>query len=595
MNCLLLLSLLVFFAAPLRSGAEEVKDAAPAATHAEASKEQAATGKLTLVGEVKNRADVVHFSSYWCGAGNPDPRFDLWVPTELRTEYDAIPTETEKFAWLADHFRLQFENGDVLSGNDLGILHLYGIGVEKDWKKAQACFVEPIKKGRWVGQRCLAELLIISPDQPQNARLAAGLLTPMLKAGNRYGIWAAFEADKILEKSENPEDKALATQLVVLCAEMIEKQLKSPPSDVAERGFLCARASRVAEVLLNNDNEVNRRLAESLIAAWLVAEPKSVDAKIRSLGLRVVQKDLPKEWDEANALLTGGGLDENSQPWVKRLRVSSGLKTGKLFTELSWSEVIEVAPQKYQNFFRFLQNVFRFLPLIGFGFLLVLLSGLCFWTRFRKKPHMGFLMLLVWLFGFLMAELIFFGSPIAVFIYCPTALFLLWFGLGGPNPFPYLVSPQEKYGSFKKTWLEIGGACVLLFAAVYALGVGYGSLYQWISGAELPPQAIVPWLISNELSGKMAAILAVGIFMPALEEMVFRGFLHDWLSRKLPLAVAMILGSLLFGFMHGIDYGLPLTGLGLACLWLRIRYQSLIPSILLHALNNIVAIIFINL
>jgi len=588
MKFLLVISLLASIAAPLRSGAEELKGAASAAVHPKAPKEQAATGRLTLVGEVKNRADVVHFFSYWCGAGNPDPRFDLWVPTELRTEYDAIPTETEKFAWLADHLRSQSENGDVLSGNDLGILHLYGLGVEKDWKKAHACFVEPIKKGRWVGQRCLAELLVMSSEQPQNARLAAGLLTPMLKAGNRYGIWAAFEADKILEKSEDPEDKALATQLVVLCAEMIEKQLKSPPSDVAERGFLCARASRVAEVLLDNDNEVNRRLAESLIATWLLSEPKSVEAKIRSLGLRVVQKDLEKQWSEANALLTGGGLDENSLPWVKRIRVRSGIKTGKLFTELSWSEVIEVAPQKYQN-------MFRFLPVIGFGFLLVLLSGLCLWTRFRKKPHMGFLLLLVWLFGFLIAELILFGSPIAVFIYCPIALFLLWFGLRGPNPFPYLVSPQEKYGSFKKTWLEIGGACVLLYAVVYALGIGYCLLYQWISGAEPPRQAIVPFLISNGLSGKIAAILAVGIFMPALEEIVFRGFLHDWLSRKLPLAAAMILGSLLFGFMHGIDYGLPLTGLGLACLWLRIRYQSLIPSILLHALNNIVSIILINL
>ena len=130
---------------------------------------------------------------------------------------------------------------------------------------------------------------------------------------------------------------------------------------------------------------------------------------------------------------------------------------------------------------------------------------------------------------------------------------------------------------------------------MYALGVGYGSLYQWISGSELPPQAIVPLLISKGLSGKMAAILAVGIFIPALEEIVFRGFLHDWLSRKLPLAAAMILGSLLFGFMHGIDYGLPIAGLGLACLWLRIRYQSLIPCILLHALNNIASIIIINL
>ncbi len=470
MPLLLLLSLIASIAAPLCSGADKVMGATADSIRTEAPTEQPATGKLTLLREVKKRSEMVHFVTYWGEAGNPEPRFELWVPTELRAEYDAIPAETEKFAWLAERFRVQFENGDVLSGNDLGILHLYGLGVEKDWKKAQELFVEPIKKGRWVGQRYLAELLLKSPEQPQNARLAAELLIPMLKAKNWHAVRAACEASFILSESDNPTDKAFAEQIFKLCM----------------------------------------------------------------------------------------------------------------------SQVVEVLPQKYQY-------LSRLLPFIGFGFLLILLTGLCLWTRFRKKPNLGFLLLLVWLFGFIIFSLVLFGSPIAVFLYCPIALFLLWFGLRGSNPFPYLVSPEEKYGSFQKTWLEIGIACVLLYAAVYALGVGYGSLYQWISGSELPPQAIVPLLISKGLSGKMAAILAVGIFIPALEEIVFRGFLHDWLSQKLPLAAAMILGSLLFGFIHGIDYGLPIAGLGLACLWLRIRYQSLIPCILLHAINNICALILIKL
>ena len=212
MKFLLLLSLIASIAAPLCSGADKVMGATADSTRTEAPTEQPATGKLTLLTEVKNRAEMVHFVTY-----NPEPRFELWVPTELRTEYDAIPTEAEKFAWLAEHFRVQFENGDVLSGNDLGILHLYGLGVEKDWKKAQELFVEPIKKGRWVGQRYLAELLLRSPEQPQNARLAAELLIPMLKARNWYGVWAACEANFILSKSENPADKALAEQMFELC------------------------------------------------------------------------------------------------------------------------------------------------------------------------------------------------------------------------------------------------------------------------------------------------------------------------------------------------------------------------------------------
>jgi len=531
MPLLLVLSLIAAIAAPLCSGADKMMGATADSTRTEAAKEQSATGKLTLLREVKNRAEMVHVVTY-----NPEPRFELWVPTELRTEYDAIPTETEKFAWLAERFRVQFENGDVLSGNDLGILHLYGLGVEKDWKKAQELFVEPIKKGRWVGQRYLAELLLRSPEQPQNARLAVELLIPMLKAKNWHAVRAACEANFILSKSEKPEDKALAEQIFELCT---------------------------------------------------VSGAKG--APVRALRFAVRQEDFQKMWSESYALLASGEeISAEDKLYVKRIYVWSGCKSGKLFTELSWSEVVEVLPKKYQH-------LSRLFPFIGFGFLLISLTGLCLWTRFRRKPNMGFLLLLVWFFGFLIFSLILFGSPIAVFLYCPIALFLLWFGLRGANPFPYLVSPEEKYGSFQKTWLEIGIACVLLYAALYALGVGYGSLYQWISGSELPPQAIVPLLMSKGLSGKMAAILAAGIFIPALEEIVFRGFLHDWLSRKLPLAAAMILGSLLFGFMHGINYGLPLAGLGLACLWLRIRYKSLIPCILLHALNNIGAVILVNL
>ncbi len=46
-------------AAPLHGGAEEFKVAAPAATRSEGPKDAAAAGKLNLVGEVKNRADVL--------------------------------------------------------------------------------------------------------------------------------------------------------------------------------------------------------------------------------------------------------------------------------------------------------------------------------------------------------------------------------------------------------------------------------------------------------------------------------------------------------------------------------------------------------
>ena len=104
MNFLAVLSLIAFIAAPLRSGAEEVVGSAPAEARSVTPKELAPTGKLTLVGEVKKRQDMVHFCRYWCGAATPEPRFVLWVPTELRTEYDAIPTEKKSLHGLQSVF-----------------------------------------------------------------------------------------------------------------------------------------------------------------------------------------------------------------------------------------------------------------------------------------------------------------------------------------------------------------------------------------------------------------------------------------------------------------------------------------------------------
>ncbi len=590
MPLLLVLSLIASIAAPLCSGADKVMGATADSTRTEAPTEQPATGKLTLLREVKNRAEMVHVVTY-----NPDPRFEIWVPTELKAEYDAIPTETEKFAWLAERFRVQFENGDVLSGNDLGILHLYGLGVEKDWKKAQELFVEPIKKGRWVGQRYLAELLLRSPEQPKNARLAAELLIPMLKAKNRHAVWAAFEADNILRKSENPKDKTLATQLVVLCAEMIENQLKSPPANEGERwvlSFLSYRANRITQVLLNNDSEVNRRLAESLIAAWLLSEPRSVDAKIRSLGLRVVQNDFEKQWDEANALLAGGSLDENTKDWVQEWRVYAGVRLSKLGTELSWEDLFNSSvPKKYKTLHEF-SGALLFLAALGILLWLLVISLL---TRFRKGANIPLWLLVPWGGYLLIGSSVLVAPSWIIAPYCLIGILFLLLAVTGPHQLPYLGAPRRDNRSSGKIWLEMAIVCLLLFGATVVFDSGYFWLFQRITGAALESQFVSFMLKSDSLSRFISILLVGGIFVPVLEEIFFRGFLHDWLSRKMPLAPAILLGSLSFGLLHGLDFATPTALAGLIMVWLRTRYQSLIPCILLHALLNIVPTILINL
>jgi len=587
MKLLLVFTLLVFVAAGLRCGAEEPKstDEAPA----KSSDGQSGKNRLTLAQEAKQRLDMVHFTRCEGGASYPEPRFTVWAPAELRAEYNAIPTEEGKFAWLADRFRKQLEKGDILSGHDLGILHLYGLGVEMDWKKAQSYFVEPVKHGLRMGQRYLAELLVLSPDQPQNARLAGELLIPLLTPSYLRGRWAAFKASHILAKSASPQDRALANRLIELSVEMFQARLHSPPSDLDDRKLFFEQVNALTKALLGDPTEVNCQRADSIIEAWLVAEPDSVQAKVRSLGVAVSRKDAQREWAEANALLKTNGIDESTEQWAERVRVLSGLQLSKLGNELSWEDLFKVGRLgKYRDALRRYGGP---MMVVVWGLILLLLAGVSLLTRFRRKNEVGFFLLSFWSTVFLFAEVIIVGPTWAIALYCPIALYLLWLAATGPKTLPYFVAPLRKWNSTGTTWLEILALCVLLFFGILTVIKGYALLYERVKGVELAAQPVKLLLNASLLSRKLAIVLAAGIFVPALEEIIFRGFLHDWLSRKLPLAWAMILGSLLFGFAHGIDYGLPLTCFGLALLWLRLRYQSLFPSILLHGMNNTVVIL----
>jgi membrane protease YdiL (CAAX protease family) len=343
-------------------------------------------------------------------------------------------------------------------------------------------------------------------------------------------------------------------------------------------------------VLLNNDSEVNRRLAESLIAAWLLSEPRSVDAKIRSLGLRIVQKDLEKQWSEAGVLLAGGGLDDNTKSWVQGIRDSSGRTLSKMS---AWEDMHKSDAPKPRVASRWLSGDLLPAPLAAAASVSVLLS-LSLLTRFRRRYEVGIFLMLLWYF----ARLLFFNPLLApswvLAVYCPVAISILWVAVTGPKALPYFAEPESRHGFAGKTWLEAVGLCVLLLVGSAAFDTAFPWFYHQLAGVDLAEQSIIPLLKSELPSQILAMVLSVGLFYPVIEEILYRGFLHDWLSRKLPLGVAVVLGSSIFGFVHGVDHAMQTAMFGIACVWLRLRYQSLIPSMLLHALSNTAALFLHN-
>jgi hypothetical protein len=89
----------------------------------------------------------------------------------------------------------------------------------------------------------------------------------------------------------------------------------------------------------------------------------------------------------------------------------------------------------------------------------------------------------------------------------------------------------------------------------------------------------------------LIGVLVVGV-APAVEEFFFRGFFYGALRTRFPFLAAALIDGLVFGAVHaptGVDAVPPLIALGFAFCLLYEATGSIIPGIVLHSLNNMIA------
>jgi len=93
--------------------------------------------------------------------------------------------------------------------------------------------------------------------------------------------------------------------------------------------------------------------------------------------------------------------------------------------------------------------------------------------------------------------------------------------------------------------------------------------------------------------------LAVGVFAPVVEEMVFRGAVLRTLLNAFNRQwhwVAIVFSALLFGAVHmNMAQGLHAFVIGLLLGWMYYRTSSIVPGILLHWINNTVAYLMFHI
>src|SRR3954471_14850646 len=89
-------------------------------------------------------------------------------------------------------------------------------------------------------------------------------------------------------------------------------------------------------------------------------------------------------------------------------------------------------------------------------------------------------------------------------------------------------------------------------------------------------------------------VLLIVIAAPISEEVCFRGMLFGGLRRSLPRIPAALLAGLIFGGLHvtgGVTVVPPLIAFGFILSLLYEKTGSIVPGIMLHMLNNIVALL----
>lgn len=108
-----------------------------------------------------------------------------------------------------------------------------------------------------------------------------------------------------------------------------------------------------------------------------------------------------------------------------------------------------------------------------------------------------------------------------------------------------------------------------------------------------PPRAFVEKLGDTLLLGgrPFPVVLLVVAITPAIcEELFFRGVIFAGLRRHGPV-VTVIVSALLFALLHGSIYRLiPTFTLGAVLAWARYTTRSIVPGMIVHAMNNGIAV-----
>jgi uncharacterized protein len=180
-----------------------------------------------------------------------------------------------------------------------------------------------------------------------------------------------------------------------------------------------------------------------------------------------------------------------------------------------------------------------------------------------------------------MSSPLLFGAGLGVYLVVIIAVY--WFAVRRPGGSWALVGVRQFDWRW---WLAIGP---LFIVQMGGMAVINGIIVPFFTGSELENPQIEAITGGLSLSGRELILLLflIAVVAPVAEELFFRGMLYPVLRRRWGPTWAILINAVLFALMHFLPILLPaLFWIGLVFAWVRERSGSVIPSIVLHAVQN---------
>lgn len=143
------------------------------------------------------------------------------------------------------------------------------------------------------------------------------------------------------------------------------------------------------------------------------------------------------------------------------------------------------------------------------------------------------------------------------------------------------------------TFVDIGlapiGYIVYLFGANILLNIM--TIFPWFQSDQAQEVGFGYFITTGD---RILALIALVIIAPVAEEIVMRGWLYGKLRSRIKAPIAILLVSLLFGFLHGQwNVGVSVFMLSLVLCSLREITGTIWSGMLLHILSNGIAFYFL--